>query len=92
MNRKYEVFFAKKAKNNLKKTNKNDARIIMAWISKNLVNCKDPYKSGEPLRGDVKGQWRYRVGDYRMMTNIDDEKIIILILEIGHIRGIYKQK
>lgn len=69
---------------------KNDSRIIMAWISKNLVNCEDPYVHGKSLEGNLKGKWRYRVGDYRLICNIDDEKVVILILVIGHRKEVYR--
>lgn len=90
MSKGYEVFFEKRAKNSLKKIDKTDAKIIMAWISKNLVNCKNPYIHGKPLTGNLKDKWKYRVGDYRLITNIDDEKVIILIVEVGHKNEIYK--
>lgn len=68
----------------------NDAKIIMAWISKNLVNCQDPYVQGKALQGNLQGRWRYRVGNYRLIANIDTENVIILLLVIGHRREIYK--
>ena len=90
MNKQYKVRLEKSAQKNLKKMDKNDSKIIMAWISKNLVNCEDPYIHGKSLQGDLKGKWRYRVGNYRLICNIDDEKVVILILEAGHRREIYK--
>ncbi|HZK33075.1 MAG TPA: type II toxin-antitoxin system RelE/ParE family toxin [Tissierellaceae bacterium] len=90
MNKKYEVRLGKRAQKNLKKIDINDAKIIMAWISKNLVDCQDPYIHGKSLKGSLKGKWRYRIGDYRLICNIDDEKLTILILEAGHRRVIPK--
>lgn len=69
---------------------KNDSKIIMSWISKNLVNCEDPYIHGKSLQGNLKGKWRYRVGNYRLIANIDNKNIIILVLVIGHRKEIYK--
>jgi len=90
MNKHYKVRLEKDARKNLKKMDKNDSKIIMAWISKNLVNCEDPYIHGKSLQGNLKGKWRYRVGNYRLICNIDDEKVVILILEAGHRREVYK--
>ena len=70
--------------------NQNDAKIIMAWISKNLVDCEDPYLHGKALQGDLKGKWRYRVGDYRLLALIEDDKVIITVIEIGHRKDVYK--
>ena len=89
MNKQYKVRLERSAQKNLKKMDKNDSRIIMAWISKNLVNCENPYVHGKSLQGNLKGKWRYRVGNYRLICNIDDEKVVILILEAGHRIEIY---
>lgn len=90
MSRQYKVRLERPAQKNLKKMDKNDSKIIMAWISKNLVNCEDPYIHGKSLQGNLKGKWRYRIGNYRLICNINDEKLVILILEAGHRREIYK--
>lgn len=80
MNKFYKVRFEKAAQKSLKKMDKNDSIIIMAWINKNLSNCEDPYMQGKSLQGNLKGKWRNKIGDYRLITNIDDENLIILIL------------
>ena len=49
-----------------------------------------PRSRGKMLQANRSGQWRYRIGDYRVIVNIQDEKLIILALEIGHRREIYK--
>nr|WP_300001800.1 type II toxin-antitoxin system RelE/ParE family toxin [Tissierella sp.] len=90
MSKQYKVRLEKLAQISLKKMDQNDAKIIMSWISKNLVNCEDPYVHGKSLQGDFKGKWRYRVGNYRLIANINNDNIIILILVIGHRREIYK--
>jgi mRNA interferase RelE/StbE len=90
MNKHYKVRLEKDAQKSLKKMDQNDSKIIMAWISKNLANSENPYIHGKSLQGNLKGKWRYRVGDYRLIANIDDENIIILVLVIGHRREIYK--
>ena len=65
-------------------------RILFEWIDKNLEGCTDPRIHGKPLGGDRSGQWRYRVGDYRIIANIEDNRLIILVIAIGHRREIYK--
>ena len=90
MSKHYSVRFEKPAQKSLTNIDKNDSRIIMAWISKNLVNCQNPYVHGKALQGNLQGKWRYRVGNYRLIANIDAENVIILVLVIGHRREIYK--
>lgn len=69
---------------------KHQAMLILSWISKNLEGTDSPRVHGKGLVGNKSGQWRYRIGDYRLLANIDDETITILELEIGHRREIYK--
>jgi len=74
----------------LQKMNKQTARLIVAWIEKNLLYTKDPRIHGKGLSANLAGSWRYRIGDYRIIANIDDKEKIILILDIGHRSNIYK--
>lgn len=62
----------------------------MNWIAKNLENTTDPRVLGRSLKGKFKEYWRYRVGDYRIITEINDE-VRILIIGIGHRGEIYKK-
>jgi len=86
---RYTVEYTKKAVKDLKKLDKYTRALILSWIEKQLVGCEDPRVHGKALTANRSGQWRYRVGDYRIIANIQDEKIIILVLEIGHRRDIY---
>ena len=88
--KKYKVVFTDRAKKQLKKMDKYTASLIIGWIEKNLQNCTDPRQHGKGLTANRIGEWRYRVGNYRLIAQIEDEKIIILILNIGHRREIYK--
>ena len=87
----YHVEFIKSVKKTLSKLDKYTQTIILNWIEKNLEGCNNPRLFGKPLSHDRKGQWRYRVGDYRIITLIQDNKLIILVIAIGHRRDIYKK-
>ncbi|MCI8647380.1 MAG: type II toxin-antitoxin system RelE/ParE family toxin [Firmicutes bacterium] len=87
---KYTVVYTKRALKQLKKLDKPIQALLLGWIEKNLVNCTDPRGHGKPLTADRSGQWRYRIGDYRVIAEISDQEIIILALNIGHRREIYK--
>ncbi len=87
---KYKVEYTAQAVKQLKKLDKHTASLIYSWINKNLVNCDNPRQHGKGLTANRSGQWRYRIGDYRLIAEIEDEKIIILILNIGHRRDIYE--
>ena len=72
-----------------KKLDRYTQRMVKAWIEKHLVDCDDPRTHGKGLTVNRSGQWRYRIGDYRMICLIEDEKLIILALSIGHRSSIY---
>ncbi|MGN0702638.1 MAG: type II toxin-antitoxin system RelE/ParE family toxin [Lentihominibacter sp.] len=85
---KYEVVYTDKAIKTLQKLDRAVLVMIKAWIDKNLVGTKDPRQHGKALTGDKKGLWRYRVGDYRLLADIQDDKVVIVIVAIGHRRAI----
>ncbi len=80
----YDVDYTLQAVRELKKIDKYTRTLILAWIEKNLVGCTDPRLHGKGLTSNRSGQWRYRVGDYRLITDISDETVTILILDVGH--------
>ena len=86
----YSVKFTNEALKSLKKTDPYTRKIILAWIRKNLEGCENPRAHGKGLTANRSGEWRYRVGDYRILAEIQDDKIIILVLEFGHRSTIYK--
>ena len=64
-------------------------RILFEWIDKNLEGCSDPRIHGKALSANRTGQWRYRVGDYRIIADIQDAKLVILVIAVGHRRDIH---
>lgn len=85
----YHVVYTKKAEKSLRKLSKQTQTLIYSWIGKNLEGCEDPRRHGKGLTANRSGQWRYRIGDYRIIAEIQDDKIIILVLNIGHRSEIY---
>ena len=73
-----------------KKLDKYTQRMIKGWIEKHLVGEENPRRHGKGLTANRSGQWRYRIGDYRLLCHIDDGKLIILALSVGHRREIYE--
>jgi mRNA interferase RelE/StbE len=86
----YHVEYLKSVQKTLEKMDKYTKRILFEWIDKNLEGCQDPRVHGKPLSANRTGQWRYRVGDYRIIANIQDNKLVILVIAVGHRREIYK--
>ena len=75
----------------MKKKDPMEALRIYNWIGKNLENCEDPRRTGKALTGQFKGSWRYRVGDYRILAEIHDDVLVILLIDIGHRSTVYDQ-
>jgi len=77
------------AQKQLRKLDRSVQRRLLDWLDERIEGCKNPRHFGEPLRGDLNGLWRYRVGDYRIICEIQEQKLIVLALAIGHRRDIY---
>ncbi|BAW93696.1 addiction module toxin, RelE/StbE family [Actinomyces sp. Chiba101] len=87
----YRLLYSKRADKQLAKMDRGTARVIVAWLNKNIDGAQDPRARGKALRGDLSGAWRYRIGDYRVLCDIHDEELIVLAIEIGHRSMIYRR-
>ena len=86
----YKVEFTARDRKQLKKMDCFDARLLAAWIKDNLEGCTNPRAFGKGLTANRSGEWRYRVGAYRILAVIDDGTITIEVFSIGHRREIYR--
>jgi mRNA interferase RelE/StbE len=73
----------------LKKLDKQTASAIWKEL-RSLEETKDPRSRGEALTGQLRGLWRYRVGDYRIICEIQDERVVVLVIDIGHRSTVYR--
>lgn len=87
--KKYEIELTERFKKDFRKLDRYTQKIIRAWMNKNLVACENPRQHGKGLTANRSGQWRYRIGSYRLIATIDDNKLIILALSVGHRREVY---
>jgi len=87
---RYTVEYTSKALKSLKKLDKPVLLMIKSWIEKNLIGTTEPRRHGKGLTSNRSGQWMYRVGDYRIIADIEDEKLIILVVEVEHRSRVYK--
>lgn len=72
-----------------RKLDRYTQRMIKGWIDKNLIDTENPRSHGKGLTANRSGQWRYRIGDYRLICQIDDGKLVILALSVGHRSEVY---
>ncbi len=85
----YKVEFRPQALKELKKIDRTNRAMILSWIEKNLMGCENPRARGKGLTANRSGQWRYRVGDYRIIVEIKDNELLILALSVGHRSTVY---
>jgi len=88
----WKVEFDDRARKELRKLDPQIQDRIIKWLRQNLATGKDPQRIGTSLKGRMKGLWRYRIGDYRIISQIQDENILILVIRIGHRRDIYEDR
>ncbi|MGL6064653.1 MAG: type II toxin-antitoxin system RelE family toxin [Fusobacteriaceae bacterium] len=86
---KYQVKLRESVVKQLKKMDKSIAALIMGYIEKNILNCNNPRAFGKGLVENHKGKWRYRIGDYRILCEIKDEIVVVIVIAIGHRKDIY---
>ena len=74
----------------LNKLDRQVAKRLLKFLHKRVASLKDPRSIGDALKGPRFGEyWRYRVGDYRIITKIEDNIMLILVLRVGHRKQIY---
>ena len=86
----YIAKFSEKAEKSLNKMEKFQARLIYNWVANNLDGCKNPRAIGKPLTANLQGYWRYEVGSYRLICDIQDDICRVLVVKTGHRREIYR--
>ncbi len=88
--KKYSVKTSPTAEKAIAKLDLPIQQRIKKWIDENLKDCENPRWSGKPLYGKLKGKWRYRVGKYRLIAEIRDDEILILIVDADKRNDIHK--
>ena len=63
---------------------------IVNWIDDRLINCSNPRLWGGALVGELSGLWKYRIGNFRLICEIQDAKLTVLVVELGHRKEVYE--
>ncbi len=77
------------AARSLKKLGPSVTRKIVGFLEKRIHGAADPRAYGKPLVGGLKGLWRYRVEDYRIICRLEDHRVIVTVIAVGHRSTIY---
>lgn len=87
----WRIELSEQADRELDKLDPQVARRILKFLHDRVAQLQDPRSIGEALHGPRLGEfWKYRVGDYRLICSIEDERILILVLRVGHRREVYE--
>jgi mRNA interferase RelE/StbE len=86
----WTIEFAAPAFRQLAQLDKTVARRIRKFLQERLAPLENPRTIGEALQGELGKFWRYRVGDYRLIVDIVDDRLVILVIRIGHRREVYR--
>lgn len=77
----YQVRTTKKFDKSFKKLDRQSQKLIKNWMEGNLIGCQNPRFYGKALTGNLKSIWRYRIGAYRLLAKIDEDKLIIFFVD-----------
>ena len=86
----WKVEFQKSAAKKLRALDRPIQQRIVTYFRTRVLSADDPRQLGKALTGDKVGLWRYRIGDYRAICRLKDEKLVVLVLELGHRREVYR--
>ena len=87
----WNVEVSPRAQRQLDELDKPVARRISKFLYERIGKLNDPRQIGEPLQGTLSELWRYRVGEYRIICSLEHERLVVLVLRIGHRREVYKR-
>jgi mRNA interferase RelE/StbE len=85
----WRIELSGKALKTLEKLDREEARRILQFLRERIAREENPRRLGKPLQG-TQEFWRYRVGDYRLLCTIEDQRITVVVLRIGHRREVYR--
>jgi mRNA interferase RelE/StbE len=82
--------FTEGARKEFLKLNRQVQTEILRYFDSRIAGKDNPRRFGKPLRGDLTGVWRYRIGDYRVLCQIRNEQLLVLVISVGHRKNIYE--
>jgi mRNA interferase RelE/StbE len=90
MSRVWRVEFDRDAARDLRKLGSEAERLILRYLRTRIATASNPRRFGKPLTADLKGLWRYRIGDYRIVARIEDGRFVVLVVTVGHRSEVYR--
>jgi mRNA interferase RelE/StbE len=85
----WKIEFDRDVEKDLRKLGHTAHKRIFSYLKEKIMPLEDPRSAGKSLSGDLAGLWRYRVGDYRILAEIEDKRFVILVVHVGHRKNVY---
>ena len=87
----WTIEFDPAARRELEKLDKAVSGRIVKFLYERLARLDDPRKIGERLQGTLRQFWKYRIGNYRLICSIQDDRLVVIVLRVGHRREVYNR-
>lgn len=86
----WAIRFTPRADKDFSKLGSSDRTRVLRFLNERIRPLADPRSLGQALQGELAGSWRYRVGDVRIIARLEYDELIVLVVEIGNRREIYR--
>jgi mRNA interferase RelE/StbE len=86
----WQISFLPRARRRFDKLAQRDRVRILTFLNERVAIAENPRRIGEPLKGSLEGLWRYRVGDFRIVVRIEDDRVMVLVVDVGNRREVYR--
>lgn len=86
----WTIEITRTAEKQIAKLDRQAQETIVRFLRQRLARSENPRQWGKPLQGEKRGLWRYRVGDYRVICDIQDGRITVIVLQVGHRKDVYR--
>jgi mRNA interferase RelE/StbE len=87
---RWSVEFDDRARRELRKLDPQVQKEILRYLHERIAGSSDPRQFGKPLRLNLGGLWRYRMGDYRLICRLEDNRLAVLVIKVAHRREVYE--
>jgi len=84
------VEFDDAARKELRKLDRQSQQDILRYLRERIATDEDPRRFGKSLSRELAGLWRYRIQNYRIVCNIEDQKLTVLVIRVGHRKDVYE--
>lgn len=86
----WKLEYSEAARRQLHKMDAGQRTLVLSWMDKNIDGCSDPCSQGKSLTGQLSGMWRYRIGNYRVLCDLQDDRAVVVAIKVGHRRDVYR--